>query len=328
LWYYRAARWVKTQNYIGGMFYNKNEGIKNIWTYDADFDRPAFVNATQQSVNLRLTLQANPKNKFSFFWDEQGRCQCANVNATTSPEAAIEIKYPIQRMGTVAWTSPATSGLLLEARGGFRGENYKYNATPAGDPYLQLIAVTEQASVAGAPAGLMYHGGGIGGQTQTQPFQNTYGRNFDVMAAASYITGSHAFKAGFTDTIVIRDESLSDNDYHISFRFNNGVPNQIKERTTPYQKSQRQPAAIGLYAQDRWTLDRLTLTLGVRFDYLDIYIPAQHPGAPPPPPPAPRGVFSPSRNTNTPAKPLGPAPLVPTRNLDLPKTDLVSWKDV
>jgi Carboxypeptidase regulatory-like domain len=301
LWFYGSARWVKTQNYIGGMFYNKNEGIKNIWTYDADFDRPAFVNATQQSVNLRLTLQANPKNKFSFFWDEQGRCQCANVNATTSPEAAIEIKYPIQRMGTVAWTSPVTSRLLLEARGGFRGENYKYNATPAGDPYLQLIAVTEQASVAGAPAGLMYHGGGIGGQTQTQPFQNTYGRNFDVMAAASYITGSHAFKAGFTDTIVLRDESLSDNDYHVSFRFNNGVPNQITERTTPYQKSQRQPAAIGLYAQDRWTLDRLTLTLGVRFDYLDIYIPAQH---------------------------LGPAPLVPTRNLDLPKTDLVSWKDV
>ena len=39
----------------------------------------------------------------------------------------------------------------------------------------------------------------------------------------------------------------------------------------------------------------------MRFDYLKIYIPAQH---------------------------LGPAPLVPTRNLDLPETDLVSWKDL
>jgi Carboxypeptidase regulatory-like domain len=300
LWFYASARWVKTQNYVGGMFYNLNAGLKDVWTYEPDFDRPAFLNATQRSVNLRLTWQADPRNKFSFFWDEQGRCQCANVNATTSPEAAIEIKYPIERMATVAWTSPMTSRLLLEARGGFRGENYKYNATPAGDPYLQLIPVIEQASVAGAPANLMYHGGGIGGQTLTQPFQNTYGRNFDVMAAMSYITGSHAFKAGFTDTIVLRNESLSDNDYHISYRFNGGIPNQITERTTPYQKSQRQPAGIGLYAQDKWTLNRLTLNAGVRFDYLSIYIPAQH---------------------------LGPAPLVPTRNLDLPKTDLVSWKD-
>ena len=63
--------------------------------------------------------------------DDQGRCQCANVNATTAPEAAIEIEYPIQRMATVAWTSPRTNRLLLEARGGFRGENYKYNAIDA-----------------------------------------------------------------------------------------------------------------------------------------------------------------------------------------------------
>jgi hypothetical protein len=48
-----------------------------------------------------------------------------------------------------------------------------------------LIMVTEQASVNGAPAGLIYHGGGIGGQTFTQPFQNTYGRNIDAAATAA-----------------------------------------------------------------------------------------------------------------------------------------------
>ena len=173
-------------------------------------------------------------------------------------------------MASVSWTSPQTSRLLLEARAGFRGENYKYNGIPADDPAKRLITVTEQASVNGAPAGLQYHGGGIGGATATQPYQNTYGRNIDVLFSASYVTGTHAAKVGFSDTIVLRDESLDDNIYHVSYRFNNGIPNLITQRTTPYKKAQRQPAGIGLYAQDRWTLNRLTLNMGVRYDYLKI----------------------------------------------------------
>ena len=301
LWFYGAARWTKTQNYVGGMFHNVNEGVENIWTYTADLERPAIVNSFQRSVNLRLTWQADPKNKFSLFVDDQGRCQCAIVNATTAPEAAIEIKYPIQRMSTVAWTSPRTNRLLLEARGGLRHENYKYNAMDATDPRKRLITVLEQSSVAGAPAGLQYHGGGIGGATATQPYQNTDGRNYDVLFSASYVTGTHAFKVGAGNTIVLRDESLDDNVFHTSYRFNNTIPNQITQRSTPYTKAQRQPAGMGVYAQDKWTIDRFTLNLGVRFDYLKIRIPAQH---------------------------LDPAPLVPNRNLDLPETDLVNWKDL
>ena len=32
---------------------------------------------------------------------------------------------------------------------------------------------------------------------------------------------------------------------------------------------------MGIYVQDQWTIDRLTLNLGVRFDYLNASIPAQ-----------------------------------------------------
>jgi len=301
VWFFGSARYVKTQNYIGGMFVNKNAGIKDIWTYDPDLAQPAFLNAFQRSINGRLTWQANAKNKVSVFADDQGRCQCANVTSTMSPEAAISIDYPIERMVTAAWTSTRSSRLLLESRFGFREEYYRYNAIPANDPARDLIMVTEQAAVNGAPAGLIYHGGGIGGQTFTQPYQITDGRNFDVLASATYVTGAHALKFGISNTTVLRDEALSDNNYHVSYRFNNGVPNQITERTTPYTKAQRQPFALGLYAQDKWTYNRLTLNLGLRFDYLKLTIPAQH---------------------------LDPAPLVPNRNLDLPATDLVSWQDL
>ena len=38
----------------------------------------------------------------------------------------------------------------------------------------------------------------------------------------------------------------------------------------------RTRAELGLFAQDQWTLQRLTLNLGLRFDYFNGYVPAQH----------------------------------------------------
>jgi hypothetical protein len=70
VWFYGSARWVKTQNYVGGMFVNKNAGIQNVWTYDPDLNNPAYLNATQRSVNLRVTWQIDTKNKLSLFADD------------------------------------------------------------------------------------------------------------------------------------------------------------------------------------------------------------------------------------------------------------------
>jgi hypothetical protein len=296
LWFYAAGRWTRTENYIGGMFYNLNAGNPNAWTYAPDLDNRGYVNARQRSANVRFTSQLNPRHKVSVFLDDQYRCQCANVNATTSPEAANDLKYPTQRMVTASWTSPMTNRLLLEGRFGFRNEHYQYSPTPAGDPSLKLIPVVEQG---GFIPGLLYRATGL--QTAGQPYQDTNGRNYEWSAAMSYVTGSHAFKAGVSDTIVLRDEAISDNDAHVTYRFNNTVPNQITQRSTPYEKAQRQPAGIGLYAQDKWTRGRLTANAGVRFDYLKTSIPAQH---------------------------LGPAPLVPTRDIALAETELINWKDV
>ena len=302
LWFYASGRWVKTSNYVGGMFANLNAGKPNNYEYTPDVNSRGVNNAFQRSVNARLTWQANPKNKFSVFIDDQGRCQCSIVTSTIAPEAANNIIYSPQRMVTAAWTSPVSNRLLLEARFGFRNEHYFYSPTPAGDPLLQLIPVTDSG---GLIPGLLYHGGGLG--TNTQPYQNTNGRNYEVTASLNYVTGSHSFKTGFANTMILRDELLGDDDYHISYIFNSPrnpyvpTPIQIQERTTPYQKFQRQPLGLGVFAQDKWTLDRMTVNLGLRLDILSIYFPAQH---------------------------MGPAPLVPTRNLDLPETQGGHFQDV
>ena len=76
----------------------------------------ATDDGTWKNVNGRLTLQASPRNKFNFFWDEQRLCTSCmgGGNATTAPEARGNNHAP-PRVQQVTWSSPATNRLLLEA---------------------------------------------------------------------------------------------------------------------------------------------------------------------------------------------------------------------
>jgi hypothetical protein len=118
----------------------------------------------------------------------------------------------------------------------------------------------------------------------------------------SYVTGAHAVKVGITQRSGRRTQTQNDNDYGLVYRFNNGVPNQIWERATPFAMSEQLNAKMAVYAQDTWTIKRLTLNGGLRFDYFDFGFPEQH---------------------------LGPGPLVPTRDLTFEEVpSWVSFKDL
>jgi hypothetical protein len=66
----------------------------------------------------------------------------------------------------------------------------------------------------------------------------------------------------------------------VNYRFNNQLPNQITQYATPYLIQDRMKADLGLYFQDQWAIKRLTLNLGLRYDYFNGYVPAQHVPAP------------------------------------------------
>ena len=307
LWFYASGRWVENANYVGGIFYNKNAGNPAFWTYDPDTSRPAYADAWQPSRSVRLTLQATPKNKLSFYYDNQVRCQCPNPSATIAPEAtspgvAGNLKYGPLDMFSVGWTAPVTNKLLLELRSGLRREDYSFD--PQDHPFVNLINVTEQG---GAFPNLSYRGGGVG--AANQPYLNTDGLVWNTVGTASYVTGSHAIKVGFSNLWNSREnfwaprsgpmvEPLAD---VIAFRFNNGVPNQVTERATPYTRLVKQPWDLGVFAQDTWTINRLTLNGGLRFQYYSSYAPETH---------------------------LGPATLVPTRDVTFPETQMLSFKDI
>ena len=299
LWFFASTRWVKNANYVGGRFANLNAGNPNAWTYVPNPAEQATDVLSQRSVNGRVTWQASAKNKFSVYYDDQGRCWCnysGGYAVPPSPEAELRLFWPTNHLTTGAWSSPLTSRLLLEARFSDRAETYDYrNVQYNGLPNYDLIQVTEQST------GISYRSMGSPGNPGTLQFQVTPSRIWQASAALSYVTGSHAFKVGFSDVWIDRHTDVRGFDQQVSYRFNTGIPNQITMLSTPWSHDERQKAEMGIFAQDRWTLSRVTLSLGVRFDHFNSYFPEQR---------------------------LGPAPLVPTRNLTFPETQGLNFKDL
>jgi len=296
LWFYAAARFTRQANYVGGLFRNRHAGDITQWHYEPDESARAVNSAREQSANVRLTWQATPTTKFNFFYDQHWRCQCGVTSPTISEEAANHIEYPISDLRSLSYTATPSNRLLIEARAGARREEFAYTPNNTVDPLRLLIPVVEQG---GLIPGLLYRGGGL--STATQPYQRTLGVTIPMSAALSYVTGSHSAKFGLYNVSALRDSWVADNAHHVTYRFNNGVPNQLTQRATPLARAERQKYDLGIYAQDKWTMKRLTLSGGLRFDAFNSYFPEQT---------------------------LEPGPLVPARNLTFPRTPMANWKDI
>jgi hypothetical protein len=304
LWFYSAARWQTTQSYLAGLWENKNAGDPTRWDYDPDLSRRAVQPLVQKSGNTRLTWQITPKNKIAGFYERQHRVW-EFMSPTIAPESATKYDFPENEFITGSYTATLTNKWLIDAKvsdiiQGWK-DRYPSGGTsleftkPLPDTFKTLIAVQEQL---GLIPNLLYRGAG---QTGLGPFIRVKGYIASAQASASYVTGSHAFKVGVLDTWGTRREDYTNIDANVRYRFSTGVPNLITQVATPYGFRSNLGAELGVYAQDKWTIDRVTLNVGARFDYLNINFPEQS---------------------------LGPGSLVPNRNITFPKNDYLGWKDI
>jgi hypothetical protein len=285
LWFYFAARQLRSSMYAAGLFQDKNITNPNAWTYEPDFSRPATNERKQDDAQIRLTWQATPRNKVGVTWQEAVLCWCPqSARLTSSLEAEEERSYPKRRITQIEWTNPYTNRLLLEASAGvIWGISNNFPR-----PYLTpgTIGVVEQSTGMAYRAGMSYRG---------RPE-----RVESIRAVVSYITGAHAAKVGLTH------RSGNERRYTfdlspLTYRFNNGVPNQLTQRALPITLLTRVDHDLGLFAQDRWTLRGFTLTAGVRYDYYTNGFPEQQ---------------------------VGPAQLAPTRSITFPDQKGSTYHDI
>ena len=291
LWFYSSARFQENQAFVAGTFANKNAGDPTKWLYESDSTQQSVFSMTQNSVNARLTWQAAQNHKIGFYYDTQTRVWDDAV-PNVSPEAMVRWRFPRLSLTQASWTAPVTNRMLLEARSQYKGESF-LDLFPPEDPiYQDMVTIRDQAS------GICYraptcHSSGV--------FGSTYQTILSNQGSLSYVTGSHAFKAGISDTWARAAGASQSNVHAMEFRFNSGVPNQLTMRATPLENESILKAELAMFAQDRWTIDRMTLNLGVRYDYHTGYWPEIH---------------------------LGPGRFVPTRDITFPKTDAQAWHDI
>jgi hypothetical protein len=260
LWFFLSTRYWGAENYQPGSYWaNKTDpAALGGRIYVADLSRPGYTSSPQVEGSGRLTWQATPKQKVNAFVSKEYFCNCfIGVSAARSPEATAMLRrYPLLMQGK--WVYPATSKLFFEAgvavqRLNLPGERPEgVGATDI--PYAELST------------GLRYNA--LAGPTLVGA-ANIYGQYTNHTAnelfSVSYVTGSHAFKAGVTNLQGWQD---FDYDYSpIEHHFRLGRPAAIVEWAMPLGLSSRIESLLGVFAQDQWTRNKLTLNLGVRFDY-------------------------------------------------------------
>jgi hypothetical protein len=142
---------------------------------------------------------------------------------------------------------------------------YTQNGDPR--PYgvlTDFIAVTEQSTGAGVPfANFIYRG--------FNPAPSSDQKHATWRGAMSYVSGSHNMKWGY-QAGYMSNKNTTYVGRQISYRFNNGVPNQLSQRvgTNATGNSLLYNAA---FIQDQWTRSRLTVQAALRYETASSWAP-------------------------------------------------------
>ncbi|MGE0815109.1 MAG: carboxypeptidase regulatory-like domain-containing protein [Vicinamibacterales bacterium] len=211
-----------------------------------------------ESGMLRLTWQATSKHKFSVYYDEINKYRGHGMNAGDDYNTASQIwTSPRYNSAAAKYTGTLSNKLLAEAGYSFNYEEY---------------VITNQDGVNKVPFSPEWFAGASRRDqnlvTLTNGLANWGGRypdRWNMMGALSYITGAHNVRAGFQytwGTYVNTRETNAD----LQQVYSNGNPISVTVYNTPLRYQENLNGDLGLYLQDSWALNRLTINTGLRWE--------------------------------------------------------------
>jgi hypothetical protein len=279
VWFFGSTRHWGVNQTLANSFYPTTPFSPADTGFTPDLSNQAIDNNLIKSFMARVTWQVSPKNKFSFYFDKlikfRGHEQNSAVAGGVSvwSEDTFSTRQPKQYyMSEAKWTGVWTTRLLFEAGIGINNESY---TTGELQPGLEACVAsgtcnpipkynTTNLQEWGAPPTPFY---------VHIPVRET------GMTSLSYVTGTHAFKGGMElshgKSVLQRRFQNENVNFYQRYRTVNGVtaPYQVTLFNTPTDEYDKLNADLGVYIQDTWTLKRLTLTPGVRWEYFNASYP-------------------------------------------------------
>ena len=240
-------------------------------------------------------MQGAKKHKIVGSYSVQPNCSCtygligvgspAPSAPKPAPEALDDHHYSPNYLPLTSWSYPATNRLLLEAGASAQIMTINTHHLPETGP--TDLPITDLAT-------------NLQWGSRAAPYVLSFNKQYKQRFAVSYITGTHAFKTGIDLQEWVHsggDNRFTDPNKIIGARdytFRNMAPVSVRIYSVP-TGTQDRTRGIGMFAQDQWTMQKLTLNLAVRFDSFKGSVPVQH---------LPAGPFVPARDfaavSNTP----------------------------
>ena len=200
----------------------------------------------------KVVTQLTTNNKLSagYFWNDKIRGHRRDSNDLIPDIASVVQSNPVQTT-QVKYTG-IRGALVYESNFSVMDGQTNYTYQPGTDPNSVRIIDTGTTEVFNAST-----------REEHQPNSRHQFDNIFTIGRSG-LGGEHLFKGGVqygrlfygTDYSVLNDHWLV---------YNNGVPTSVRQYNTP-AFSKNVANVLGLFLQDSWSMNRLTLNIGARFD--------------------------------------------------------------
>ena len=270
VWFFATHTSQKADTIAGGIFHETPESLADPleWGVQPNRNDPAIDATTIREQSVNFTIQATERDKFKLYWTNSSTDQPHLLQGRTlasiaiSPAAALggEIRTNTYQ---ATWTRPHTNRLLFEVGASMLPVRYYLHPTDTAN-----LDVPGVVFVPGPWATRNMSGWFSGAQERNSPKHTNM-----LRGSVSYVTGSHNLKFGMTG-LWLGENAINYNHgnwYHILAV--GPRPVRATFRTPAWQINRARNT--GIYAQEQWTLDRLTINAGVRYDYEESSYPDQ-----------------------------------------------------
>jgi hypothetical protein len=266
LWFFVTSRYFTNEFYLASRFFPQDVSAVQ---RQADLSQKGYGGTYTYDNNGRVTWAMSEKMKLSTWYAYQYKVDPHWLIQTFnySPEASRITTWHTQ-LSTTKWTYTASNRLLFEAgvMAGASPDTIKLDPSRVG-------TCTSQGALAPVCIALV-------DQSTNMTYRAPTGFDFDdrlpsqsINVSSSYVTGSHNAKIGveYQRGHFWRGDN-NDSTGGIWYTVNNVTAGQpvfvtIQAPLAGWQNNLNYN--LGIFAQDRWTVNRLTASGGVRLDFLN-----------------------------------------------------------